>query len=500
MPNKPTGKPRRAAKKPEPAPESQPSTKIDLQGSDNAVAVGPRSFAANVKVIFQGNWKPFAAVLFGVGVLLAVILWFVVPRQADEFSGQFNVAVAEFLVQDEDGNIIRSEDGRKLAESIQSQIQANFTDMRLDTVTTYEIWGPERSGVIQDEEEARGFADSTGATIVIYGRIKQANGISFFSPRFYVNHTAFKEAEEITGQHELGKDIQGRSGASIPLVEISGVQARVDGMSMLTIGMVYYSVERYPEALSYFQKADEPEWVGSGKETVYLLTGNTYVRQASETGDFSSLPLAEQYYKAALEINADYGRAMIGEANVLYQRAITQKDCDASDLEAASQLLDEASNLTDQPPSANIETKVHYYRGQIALIREDCQIPGGDWRAIAEQEFNWVVARYEADPESDASQSITSLASEAYARLSYIAYYFHSDANAAIAWLQKAIPLASLYKKGFYTASLGDMYVVIGETDRAIESYQQAIAIAIGAGDAESAENYQKKLDLVTVP
>lgn len=490
------------AKRKKPVPrveEPVPEAKVNLRGDNNAVAVGPKSFAANIKVIFQGNWKPFAAVLFGVLVILFVILYFVIPKLPGHFGGEFNVAVAEFIVQDENGKAIRGKEGFDLAQSIAGQLDANFNEMRLNTVATYEIWGPDRTRVIASEDEAREFALSKDATIVIYGRVKVSNGISFFSPQFYVNQAAFKDAEEITGQHDLGKDVQGKLDADLILAESPGVQARVDGLSMLTIGLVYYSVDQYDKALVYFQKADNPDWVGSGKETVYLLIGNTYIRKASKTKDFSSLPDAEKYYLDALDINPNYGRAMIGEANVLYLRAYVQDNCDRAGLEAASALLEEALSLTDQPASANIETKVHFYRGQIALMRYDCRLQGGNWASTAEGEFSWVTARYEADPESETSQSIQSFASHAYARLSYLAYYDHSDIVSAIAYIQKAIPIAPMIYQADYLSQLGDMYIVAGEKDKAIESYQKAIAIA-RSYDAQSVPKYQRKLDSVSGP
>ncbi|MBI5935252.1 MAG: hypothetical protein HY867_16245 [Chloroflexi bacterium] len=495
---KPRGPGRGGASRLKPKSEPPPDVNVDLKGSDNAVAVGPRSFAASVKVIFQGNWKPFAVVLGGVLATLFVILYFVIPKQTCAFSEQFTVAVAEFAVKDDAGKTIRSEDGLNLAESIAGQIEAFFKEMRLEMDTSYEICGPKQIGMIQTEDEAREFAISKGASIIVYGQIEKANGTSFFSPRFYVNQSTFKDAEEITGQHEIGKDVQGKSDVDIILAASPGVQARVDGLSMLTVGLVYYSMDQFDKALAYFQKADHPDWVGSGKETVYLLIGNTYIRRASKTKDFSILSEAERYYLLAME-DPDYGRAKIGEANVLYLRAYLENDCDPAGFQDAVDLLDEASALEDQPASANIETKVHFYRGQIALMRFDCNLPGEDWAFVAENEFMWVAARYEADAENEDAQSIQSFAAHAYARLSYLAYYKHNDVTSAIAFIQKAIPISPMIYQANYLSQLGDMYVVIGEKDKAIESYRQAIIIA-NDFDAQSVSKYQKKLDSVLGP
>lgn len=499
MPSKPKAPTRRVPSKPRLKPNPEPDVKVDLHGSENAVAVGPRSFAASIKVIFQGNWKPFAAVLAGVLVTLFIILYFVIPKQNCDFDKEFTVTVAEFVVIDESGKAIRSDNGLKLAESIASQIGALFKEMHLDTVMSNNVCGPMQVGKIQTEEEAREYALSNGVTIVIYGQVKEIDGSSFVSPRFFVNHAAFKEADEIAGQHELG-DVRGKLDESIILAENPGLQARIDGLSRLTIGLVYYSVDNYDKALEYFQKADDPKWAGSGKETVHLLIGNVYIREASENKDFESLlPLADAAYQKALEINSNYGRAMIGEANVLYLRALTQDNCDPAGLEAASALIDKSLTLTDQPESANIETKAHFYRGQIAIIRDYCEIPGDDWRVVAEREFTWVIERYAANPESDTSKSIEFFASHAYARLGYLAY-LRSDLDAAIAFTEKSIPIAPPKDKADYYSLLGDYLVVAGENDKAVEAYQQAITFAVGNGDTNKAEKFQNKLDSVPGP
>lgn len=482
--------------KEEPKTPSQPEARIHIEGSDNVIVTASKAIAANIRVVFEGNWRPFAVVLTFVAFLLAAILWFVVPKSACQFDREFTVGVAEFVVLDEDGKEIRSSLGRDLADTITSQISSYYKEMRLDTVVGYEICGPEQIGVIQTEGQARSFAHSTGATIVVYGSIRQSNGLSFFSPRFFVNHSAFKEAEEITGQHELGEDVQGNFSTPIMLITSPGVQARVEGLSMLTIGLVYYSVDRLDEALQYFKEADKDAWIGSGKETVYLLTGNVYIRQASKTKDFSDLSTAEKYYQDALDIDPDYGRAMIGQANVYYLRALKLNDCNPTGLEAASALLEQALSLEDQPASASIETKVHFYRGQIALIRDACQLSEDDWLSVAQREFNWVVDRYESDPGSDVPQSIQYLASHAYARLGWLAYR-RNDAESAISYLNQAITIASPTYQGEYSALLGDVYAAVEQTENAIASYQRAIVIAESNGEAESVKKYQDKLDSI---
>lgn len=477
--------------------QSEDKIKVINHGKRSAIAAGRHAWAWLINInVHDLKWQPVVISMAIVGSLLGVILWFVIPKESTTMNGQFNVAVGEFLVQDANGKLLHTKDGYDLAKSISDQIDTNFKDIKLDTVNVYKIWGPQQTGVISDEAQAKKFATLTNATIVIYGTIKQTGTGSFFTPRFYINHSAFKEAQEVTGEHEIGSDILVNLNAQMLSAENPGLQGRIDGMSMLVIGLVYYSVDRFQDALVYFQKADNADWVGSGKETVYLLIGNAYIRQASQTKDFSTLLMAEQNYKKALKNNPSYGRALIGEVNVLYLRSVTQNNCDTTELDMASRLLESALLLEDQPSSANIETKIHYYRGQIALISDYCRLSGNDWDAIAESEFTWVIKKYQLNPDSEESKEIEPFASCAYARLGFIAYQ-NDNAAKAIDLLEKAISIASPVNKGDYLSNLGDIYIVIGEKEKAVDVYTQAIAIAVGNADSEKMNKYQEKLESV---
>ena len=302
MPTKPKDSDGRAAPKPrpkpkprvkpDPQPDPQPETRINLQGDDNAVAVGPKSFAANIKLVFQGNWKPFAAVLFVVAVLLGTILWNVIPHAAKSMTGQFNVAVAEFLVQDANGKSIRSEDGSLLAAYIVGQIDTQFTEIELKKTIPYEIWGPKETGNITGnttEERslaAAALAEKIHAHVLIYGVIISDGNKSRFMPEFYVNHASFQDASEITGEHEIGSQVRLDLpfGDSIQPIENNALAGRVNAMDLITIGLAYYSVDDYENAARYLERAAADErWLEtSGKEVAYLLIGNAYIRWTSQ--------------------------------------------------------------------------------------------------------------------------------------------------------------------------------------------------------------------------
>jgi predicted negative regulator of RcsB-dependent stress response len=489
-----------SARKTEPLVEN----KIQIEGSDNVVAAGSRSFAANVKIIFQGSWKPFAVVLVIVALLLGVILWYVIPKKEVAMTKQFNVAVAEFLVQDANGKKLSGKDGSLLSGYISQEIETQFAAMELEKSISYQVWGPKETGLIagntpEERSAAAGvLAKKINAYILVYGVIVTDGEKSKFQPEFYVNHASFRDASEITGSHEIGRQLA----LSLPFTGIQGAEnpalvGRVRALNLITMGLAYYSVDKFDDALTYFQKAaDEKDWVGSGREVVYLLIGNAYVRKDSKIQDFPDLPVAEQNYQLALENNSDYGRAMIGEANVLYLQASQDKsNCDLAGLEQASALLDQSLALSDQPASANIETKVHFYRGQIAIIRNACHQTDQDWLSNAKDEFTWVADQYESRKKNSSGyESLQSLTSHAYARLGYIAYK-GNDADTAIVWLKKSVEIASPYYQGLYTSLMGDIYVSAGKKEEAVQAYNDAISIAEQSADADSMKTYQAKLD-----
>lgn len=504
MPPKP--KRSRSPKKSDLPPGDQ--INIDNRGdrSANAGGRGAWAWVWNVN-IRELKWQPVVVVLTIVGTLLGVILWFVIPKTSSIMNGQFNVAVAEFLVQDADGNRIGGNDGKLLAEYVRQQIDFEFGQNDLSKTVPFETWGPSQTGVIKGNTQkarslaAEKLAKKIHAHVVIHGVIISDGVKSKFLPEFYINHASFTDASEITGEHELGSQlpVELPFSESIQAIENRALAGRVNALDLITIGLAYYSVDDFKNArLKFEEAANEERWVGAGKEVVYLLIGNAYVRQASKIQEFADLPLATKNYQIALDENSNYGRAMIGQANVLYMEASLDKNnCSSSGLNQASSLLDRALSLKDQPSDANIETKVHFYRGQIAIIRDACHLAGSDWLTMAHNEFTWVADQYEVRKQkNEGYEGIEPFASHAYARLGYIAYQ-RGDPQAAITWFKKAVDIASPYYQGLYTSIIGDIYAAIGQREQAIQAYEEAIAIAEANGDGTSVEEYEKKLQAI---
>lgn len=463
-----------------------------------------------IKIVnYDIRWLPVVIALVAVIGLMAYLYLQLRPDPLPtRMQKQFNVAVAEFLVQDEKGQPVQSDDGLDMGKYLYDQIQTNFEELELQKVVSWEVWDPEKTGFIagqtraEREQVAAVRAAEINAHVLIYGVITDQGADSRVEPEFFVNHTSFSEAEEISGQHQLGRAIA----VTLPFteqiqaVENPALASRSNALSLITLGLAYYSIDDFNKAIVRFQQAaDDPHWLdNAGKEIIHLLLGNAYVRQASKEQSPAYLPQASAEYDQALAINSNYGRAKVGLAGVKYLLALgdpTQLTpgraivIDPAKLNDIDNLLDEIARLPDQPESANIETKVHFQRGMLALARYRAKQPGGNWLTTAQTEFSEVTRHYE-----DGDSGVKALASHAYAQLGGIAKV-QGHLDLAIELLQKAVQTASPFYVGKYNSSLASFYLENDQVDLACEALEKAIAIAERRGDQDSIKRYTDKLN-----
>ena len=332
--------------------------------------------------------------------------------------------------------------------------------------------------------------------MIVYGVITSGEPAQF-SPEFFVIYKGFEQIEDLTGEHQMGSAMR----ISLPfeltqmqVVENPALSARANALSLITIGLAFFSVDDTEQASNYFHQAEALDgWFKSaGKEVVYMLLGNTYGRQASIEKSVEYLASAGENYETALEIDPSYGRAKIGLAGVVYMMALGDpnnasfEDIDLQMLNQAETLYEEARILENSPESANLGTKSAFGLGQIYFVK--AQIHGEDWIERAKNEFNIVIEDYEAGDER-----IREIVSHAYARVALIAW-LESDTETAVEFYRKAIEVASPFFQGYYYASIGEIYKSANRTEEAREAFSEALRIAEFYGDAESANTYNEKL------
>ena len=172
------------------------------------------------------------------------------------------------------------------------------------------------------------------------------------------------------------------------------------------------------------------------------------------------------------DINPDYGRGIVGQANVLYLEALgslSDLEIDPDKLDEADALLGQALAMQGQPESYNIASKAHFQRGQVYLARYQAQVPGSDWLSLADAEFAYLIEDYEFGDDT-----LASLAGHAYFRQGVIAY-MQQEPDVAITLVEQSIPLVSRFYQAEYYATLGDIYKNIDQKDEAIQAYEDAL-------------------------
>jgi tetratricopeptide (TPR) repeat protein len=492
---------RSRAKPQPPAPDKITVARVGA-GSAIAAGRGARAILNQITVNFPNvKWLPVVVALLLIIGVMAALFWQFILRKPARMQGLFNVAVAGFTVTDADGNSIPSQDGYRLADLMVKQIDQDFKQIELAKSIQYELWGPQETGQVngstpeQRASNANALAQKIDAQVLIYGVIQVNGDSASFYPEFYVNYNGFQGGEEITGQNLLGSAI--RLTYPVDLVELEHLEnpalvARTQALMDIVQGLAYYSADNFLHAREQFQAAVAVNgWFDSaGKEVAYLLIGNADVRYISKVSqkitaeDYQKYSQeAGQSYAHALEINPQYARAAVGQASVLFMRALgdpSEKSAhvDAAVLDQAEKAYQAALSLADAPPSANIPAKVHFGLGQIAFTRS--QLLNVDSLAKAGDEFTQVVKEFD-----QGNSSVRDLASHALARLAWIATQ-KGDFPAAIQYARRSIAIASPYYQGRYQALLGDIYMAAKDPQNARAAYQLANEIASSNGDEDT--------------
>jgi tetratricopeptide (TPR) repeat protein len=475
---------------------------ISIQGDGNVIGDN------NTVTVIKQRWTQVSPFLLSISIVillgLITVLFFQYRqfRKPSQMEGEFNVAVAEISVVDPDGNPVRSDDGKAVARFLAQRLETYFEEIDKKTIR-YEIWSPDNTGRIagKNPEErvraAESLAQRIDAHILVYGVVIYQGGHSKFTPEFFVNYKGFELAQEVIGSHQLGTSMivpNPFDVTQLQAAENPALAARIKALSLMTIGLAYYSIDDFEEALDYFGRAIETEgWADTaGKEVVYLLQGNTYFRLASNEMATNYVQFAENSYSKALSINPAYTRAMLGLSGVIYLRSVGDPNdpsfetVDLDGLVEAEQILLEILATNGLPESMNYEAKINYSLGRIYLVR--AQVLGEDWLEKSYVKTMEVVQEYERG-----NQQIVNLAGHAYAQAGLIEL-LKGDNDKAINHYTEAVELVTPYYQAHYYSILGEIYNSMDKIEFAIESYKRAIQIAEFYGDEKGIHEYTQRL------
>lgn len=383
----------------------------------------------------------WGSVGFTVGLigLIGTLYGFGFFQPKREMSGDFRVAVAAFeVIGDRDDRPV----GEELAQGVYLRMEQAFEE--LDPRFTIGLWGPDDVEAVRGAtrearaQAAAALAAEIGADVIVYGLLDTTQPVWTLTPEFYISDENLVDAQEITGQHEIGQSFEatGRGNVATRISVSTKLGARAQLLSLLTVGLSYYAARDYGAAQSVFEQVErEYDWSEmGGKEVLYLLLGNA-------AGKNDNLDLAENAYQKALADNLDYSRAYAGLGSVYYIRALKPADETGNLAEIDIGLINEsiasyrqAAAAPVRPALSDIETKVHFGLGQayLALHLQDAN----QSVAPAIQEFTDVIDDY-GDGENP---RVRELAAEAHARLGLI-YDLNGNRDAAIDEYEAAVSL-----------------------------------------------------------
>lgn len=475
---------------------------VKQEAGDYVIQIGTLHLPARINSPLLRISLIVASVVIILGVATVLYLQYRQIQKPRQMTGEFNIAVAEIVAFDPDGKSVRSSDGKAVAEFLAQRLETYFAEIDERSIRC-EIWSPDNTGKItgKSPEErasaAEALARRINAHIVVYGVIAYQDDHFEFTPEFFVNYKGSDLAEEAIGPHQLGSamimllpfDI-----AKLQTVENPALAARVKALSLMTIGLAYYSIDDFEEALEYFGQAIETEgWSNTaGKEVVYLLQGNTYCRLASTEMEASYVQLAEDSYSEALSIDPSYIRAKLGLSGAIYLKSVGDPDVPSletvnlDDLEEAEQILLNILATKDLPESMNYEAKINFSLGQIYLLR--AQMLGGDWLEQSLAKFTEVIQAYEMG-----NQQIENLTGHAHAKAGLVELLL-GNIDEAVNHYKAAVELVTPYYQAHYFSILGEIYNSTDKTKLAVDAYRQAIQTAEFYGDEEGAYRYAQRL------
>ena len=312
---------------------------VSKVGDRNTIAAGRGAKATSIVInFFGGKWQlliSLLVVILGVG---GYFLW----RELfpEKMMGDFRVAVADFAII---GNPAGANVGTELAEGVYLKLNESLLEINKDFTVT--IWPPDKVGKVEGDtpqrraESVEKIAKRIGADVLVYGSIDMSEPVWKVTPEFYIASENFYEAEEITGQYQIGEtfSLVGQENIARRIELSNKYEVRAQAISNITIGLAYFSLRDYQRALKSFQLAENiPGWDESqGKEVVYLLAGNAAMKAQDFDTSITEL-------NKSLSIDPNYARPLITLGSVYYLQALEPFDKTKIPSDIGLELLDKA--------------------------------------------------------------------------------------------------------------------------------------------------------------
>lgn len=261
-----------------------------------------------------------------VSVALIAVVGILVVRQAGwlvspTMDGFFNVAVANFLVVDAEGQLIdaSSTQGEQLGDWVYDALAEEFAgdeNVQIRRVALEEVRAAQaaQDGATQAEafaglETPAALAERVNAHMVVYGLITDAEGrFPGLSLQFYLAPRLDYTFAELEGRHSLGDPL--RFAAEDLALARPDLQAEAEAIAHLALGLVQELLHQPEEALASFQTAASAQ---SQRPVVHFLVGQQYLYLAEdderEVDPLEDLDAATTALQRALALDPTYTQA-----------------------------------------------------------------------------------------------------------------------------------------------------------------------------------------------
>lgn len=338
-----------------------------------------------------------------------------------EIPGAYRVAVANVAVRREDRTL--SDDQEKVAERVNGllfeQVSAAYRDQgpkvgvgRLCDHAVQEHDGErERATYLAEVKETLEADVVVSATLIPEPqRFTVEIELSISSPGAW-NEAAELAADPVFDEASIGTALEVQNKADASVAEMLAPYLK------LLQAIAFYANQNWNAVTESLSTAlADPQAPGNLKTLAHVLTGNALGRLDRQTD-------AEASYNEALKINRDYVRAILGLAEIDYQRAIalnetcssTRSPESLSYLDAAEAKYRKVLTMVQRGGLYDADVRAKYGTGRI----HTCKLMLGDGREAepAIRDLQDVTRRYEADRRKT---WIRSVAAGAYGELGLV--------------------------------------------------------------------------------
>ncbi len=268
-----------------------------------------------------------SVVLLVLAIVAALLAFDVISlRPADQMSGDFNIAVAEFAVLNESGELVKGDGGRRVAERLGATLQSEFAQRpevqvwfdsptleQEHNVTIGVVGLPPLRATPPAEASA-----ALNADVVIHGDIRPAGNGNALTLRFYLRPQFEADFSQMVGFHEFT--------ARVPVFDPANPREEVwreldplsGALAWLIQGLRQEILGDQAAALAAFEQAAT---LAPDSDVVQYFLGQEHFYSAQRAGgDETQLAAAETAFNESLRLNPDNARASIGLGSVHFAR------------------------------------------------------------------------------------------------------------------------------------------------------------------------------------